>query len=109
MTALATTAGTAGAAPRPTISQVRHRLAELKSQQDQAIQLYDQAVQSLAGARQRLLQAQHEVSQAHAQWTAVHTQVAQIAAVAYEDSFLHLTAFGALLTNPDPQARSEER
>ena len=106
--ALAATAGTAGAAPRPTISQVRHRLVELKSQQDQAIQLYDQAVQSLAEARQRLVQAQHEVSRAHAQWTAVHTQVAQIAAVAYEDSFLHLTAFGALLTNPDPQAALSE-
>jgi cell wall-associated NlpC family hydrolase len=106
--ALVATAGTAGAAPQPTISQVRHRLVELKSQQDQAIQLYDQAVQSLAAARQRLVLAQHEVSKAHAQLAAVHTQVAQIAAVAYEDSYLNMTAFGALLTNPDSQAALSE-
>lgn len=108
VTALVATAGTAGAVPRPTISQVRHRLAELKSQQDQAIQLYDQAVQSLADARRRLVVAQREVSKAHAQLAAVHTQIAQIAAAAYENSYLHLTAFGALLTNPDPQAALSE-
>jgi len=108
VTALVATAGAAGAAPGPTISQVRHRLAELKSQQDRAIQFYDQAVQSLAGARRRLALAQREVSKAHAQWAAVHTQIAQIAATAYENSYLHLTAFGALLTNPDPQAALSE-
>jgi cell wall-associated NlpC family hydrolase len=108
VTALVTTAGTAGAAPGPTISQVRHRLAELKSQQDRAIQLYDQAVQSLADARRRLILAQREASKAHAQLAAMHTQIAQIAAVAYETSYLHLTAFGALLTNPDPQAALSE-
>jgi cell wall-associated NlpC family hydrolase len=108
VTALAATAETAGAAPRPTISQVRHRLAELKSQQDQAIQLYDQAVQSLADARRRLVLAQREVSEAHAQLAAVRAQIAQIAAVGYENSYLHMTAFGALLTNPDPQAALSE-
>src|SRR5229473_1729491 len=96
------TAGTAGATPRPTISQVKHRLLELRSQQDQAIQLYDQAVQSLASARQRLARAKRAVSKAHAQFAAMHTQIAQIAAVAYENS--DLTSFGALLTNPDAQA-----
>ena len=108
VTALVATTENAGAAPGPTISQVRHRLAELKSQQDRAIQLYDQAAQSLAGARRRLAAAQREAGTAHAQWAAVHTQIAQIAAAAYENSSLHLTAFGALLTNPDPQAALSE-
>jgi cell wall-associated NlpC family hydrolase len=108
VTALVATAGTAGAAPEPTISQVRHRLAELKSQQDRAIQAYDQAVQSLVGARRRLVQAQREVGKARTQWAAVHTQIAQIAAAAYENSYLNMTAFGALLTNPDPQAALSE-
>jgi cell wall-associated NlpC family hydrolase len=108
VTALVATAGTAGAAPGPTISQVRHRLAELKSQQDRAIQLYDQAVQSLADARRRLVLAQREVSKAHAQLAAVHAQIAQIAAAGYENSYLDMTAFGALLTNPDPQAALSE-
>ena len=108
VTALVATAGPATAAPGPTISQVRHRLAGLRSQQDQAIQLYDQAVQSLAEARRRLVLAQREVSEAHAQLAAVHAQIAQIAAAAYENSYLHLTAFGALLTNPDPQAALSE-
>ena len=108
VTALVATSGTAGAAPGPTISQVRHRLDELRSQQDRAIQLYDQAVQSLADARRHLVAAQREVSKAHAQLAAVHTQIVQIAVAAYENSYLHLTAFGALLTNPDPQAALSE-
>jgi peptidoglycan DL-endopeptidase CwlO len=107
-TALVATAGTARAAPGPTISQVRHRLTELKSQQDRAIQLYDQAVQSLAAGRRRLVAAQREVRTAQAQLAAVHMQIAQIAAAAYETSYLHLTAFGALLTNPNPQAALSE-
>src|SRR5262249_2785958 len=90
--------------PGPTISQVRHRLDELRSQQDRAIQLYDQAVQSLADARQHLVAAQREVSKAHAQLTAVHTQIVQIAVAAYENSYLQPTAFGAPLTNPAPEA-----
>ncbi|HEY5986316.1 MAG TPA: NlpC/P60 family protein [Streptosporangiaceae bacterium] len=106
MTALVAT--TAGAAPQPTISQVRHRLTELKSQQDRAIQLYDQAVQSLADARRRLALVQREVSKAHAQLEVMHTQIAQIAAVAYENSYLNLTSFGALLTNPNPQVAISE-
>ena len=108
VTALVATGGTARAAPGPTISQVKHRLAELRSQQDRAIQLYDQAVQSLAAARRRLVVVQGEVSKAHAQLAAVHTQIAQIAAVAYENRYLNLTSFGALLTNPDPQAALSE-
>jgi peptidoglycan DL-endopeptidase CwlO len=108
VTALVCTAGTAGAAPAPTISQVRHRLTELRSQQDQAIQLYDQAAQSLVGARRRLVVAQRDVRRAHAQMASVQTQIAQIAAAAYENSYLHLTAFGALLTNSNPQAALSE-
>jgi peptidoglycan DL-endopeptidase CwlO len=108
VTALVATAGPARAAPGPTVSQVRHRLAELKSQQDRAIQLYDQAVQSLAGARRHLVAAQREVRTAHAQLAAVHTQIAQMAAAAYENGNLNLTSFGALLTNPNPQAALSE-
>ena len=108
VTALVATTGTAGAAPGPTISQVRHRLDELRSQQDRAIQLYDQAVQSLAGARRRLVLAQRAVGRAHRQLAAVHAQIAQIAAVGYETSYFDMTAFGALLTNPDPQAALSE-
>ena len=108
VTALAAAAGTAAAAPRPTISQVKHRLTELKSAEDRAVQLYDQAAQSLAAARRRLVLAQRKVRTAHAQFEAVHTQIAQIAAAAYEYSNLGLTSFGALLTNPDPQAALSE-
>jgi cell wall-associated NlpC family hydrolase len=108
VTALVATAGTARAAPGPTISQVRHRLTQLKSQEDRAIQFYDQAVQSLAAARRRLVVAQRQVSKAHAELAAMHTQIAQIAAVAYETRTLNPTSFGALLTNPDPQAALSE-
>jgi peptidoglycan DL-endopeptidase CwlO len=100
--ALLFSAGEAGAAPQPSLSQVRHKLAMLKSQEDQAVQQYDEAAQLLAGARQRLTLVDLEVSRDRAQFQAARTQIAQMAAVAYENG--NLTSFGALLTNPNPQA-----
>jgi cell wall-associated NlpC family hydrolase len=100
--ALVFSAGEAGAAPQPSLSQVKHKLAMLKSQEDQAVQQYDQAAQTLADARQRLALVNRQVSRDRVQFQVARTQIAQMAAVAYENG--NLTSFGALLTNPNPQA-----
>jgi peptidoglycan DL-endopeptidase CwlO len=92
----------AGAAPQPTVNQVRHKLARLMSVQDQAVQQYDQAVQVLAAARQRLALVNREVAGDRARFQAMRTQIAQVAAAAYENG--NLTSFGALLTASDPRA-----
>ena len=99
--ALVSSAGMAGAAPQPSLGQVRHKLAALMSAEDQAVQQYDQAVQVLASARRRLALVNREVSRDRAQFQAMRTRIAQIAAAAYENG--NMTSFGALLTNPDPR------
>ena len=99
---LLTAAGVATAAPQPTISQVRQKLARLMSQQDQAIQQYDQTAQALASARQRLALVNRGVSRAQAQFRATRTQVAQLAAAAYENGTM--TSVPVLLTSSNPQA-----
>ena len=96
------TAGVATAAPQPTIGQVRHKLARLMSQQDQAIQQYDQAAQALASARQRLALVNRGVGRAQAQFRATRTQIAQLAAAAYENGTM--TSVPVLLTSSNPQA-----
>ena len=51
---LVISAGTAGASPKPTVSQVKAKLNKLTAQENWLIQRYDQASQDLSGARQRL-------------------------------------------------------
>ena len=94
-------AGGAGAAPQPSISQVQRKLNRLMSLEDQAVQQYDMAVQVLASARQRLALVNREVSRDRVQFQVMRAKIAQIAAASYENG--NLTSFGALLTNPSPQ------
>jgi cell wall-associated NlpC family hydrolase len=94
-------AGGAGAAPQPSIGQVRDKINRLMSLEDQAVQQYDQAVQVLASARQRLALLNSEVSRDRVQFQTMRAKVAQIATAAYENG--NMTSFGALLTNPNPQ------
>ena len=47
-------ASSAGAAPKPTVSQVQKSVNRLTSQEDQAAQMYDQSEQQLSNAKQRL-------------------------------------------------------
>ena len=99
---LLTAAGVAGAAPQPTVSQVRQKLAKLMSQQDQAIQQYDQTAQALASARQRLALVSRGLGRARTQFQATRTQIAQLAATAYENGTM--TSVPVLLTSSNPQA-----
>jgi cell wall-associated NlpC family hydrolase len=100
--ALATFAGAAGAAPKPTVSQVQKMVNRLTSQEDQAVQMYDQASQQLASARKRLTLVNRQVKTDQARFQAMRSEIAAIATTAYESGTL--TSMGALLTSNNPQA-----
>jgi cell wall-associated NlpC family hydrolase len=99
--ALATFAGSAGAAPQPTVTQVQKTVNQLTSQMDQAVQHYDQAAQELASANQRLALVSHEVSTDRARFQSMRAQIAAIASTAYENG--NMSSIGALLTSDNPQ------
>jgi cell wall-associated NlpC family hydrolase len=100
--ALATFAGSAGAAPKPTVSQVQKSVNRLTSQEDQAAQQYDQSEQQLSSARQRLALVNREVKTDQARFEAMRSEIAAIASAAYENG--NMTSMGALLTSSSPQA-----
>ncbi len=101
---LVTSAGAAGAAPKPTISQVQQKLSKLTSLQDQAVQQYDQAAQIQASATQRLVLINRTVSVDRAQFQSMRIEIAQIASTAYESGNLGSGSIGPLLTSANPQA-----
>lgn len=94
-------AGTAGAAPQPSINQVQQQVNQLQSKYDQANQQYDQAAQQLSVARVRLAKVNKQVAADKAQFTRLSEDVAQIAATSYENS--NMTSIAALLTSSNPQ------
>lgn len=93
-------AGTAGAAPQPSIGQVQAEVNSLQAKADATGQQYDQAVGQLTAARSQLAQAQRKVAAAQSQFTAARATLAQLAAAAYEDS--GEDSFGSLLTSGNP-------
>ena len=99
---LATLASTAGAAPQPSVDQVRKTVDKLTSAEDQAIQQYDQAAQELTNAQQRLALVNTEVSLDRAHFKSMRAEIAAIASTAFESGTM--TSMGALLTSNDPQA-----
>ena len=100
--ALATFAGSAGAAPKPTVSQVQKSVNRLTSQEDQAAQQYDQSEQQLSSAKQRLALVNREVKTDQAKFESMRSEIAAIASAAYENG--NMTSMGALLTSNNPQA-----
>ena len=101
---LVTSAGAAGAAPKPTISQVQQKLSKLTSLDDQAVQQYDQAAQIQASATQRLALINRTVSVDRAEFQSMRIEIAQIASTAYESGNLGSGSVGPLLTSANPQA-----
>ena len=99
--ALATFAGSAGAAPKPTVSQVQKSVNRLTSQEDQAAQQYDQSEQQLGSAKQRLALVNREVKTDQAKFESMRSEIAAIASTAYENG--NMTSMGALLTSNNPQ------
>jgi cell wall-associated NlpC family hydrolase len=99
---LATYAGTAGAAPQPSITQVEVKVNQLNSQFDQANQQYDQAAQQASQARVKLSAANKQVATAQVQFKKLQGAVAEIAAASYENS--NMTSIAGLLSSNNPNA-----
>jgi cell wall-associated NlpC family hydrolase len=99
---LVTYAGTAGAAPQPSITQVEGKVNQLTSQFDQANQQYDQAAQQVSQARVKLSAANKQVAAAQVQFKKLQGAVAEIAAASYENS--NMTSIAGLLSSNDPNA-----
>jgi len=98
---LLTVAGSAGAQPQPTVSQVQAKLKKLTLQENWLIQRYDQATQDLASARQRLKLVNREVAKDAVAVKAMQDQIAQIASNVYMNGAMSSVA--ALLTSGNPQ------
>jgi cell wall-associated NlpC family hydrolase len=97
-----TVGSTAGAAPKPTLSEVQAKLQKLTNQEQVLDQRYDQMKQDLSQANQRLKLVNQESARYKTKFEAMRKQVARIAAQAYEDG--QLTSAAALLTSDDPQS-----
>jgi peptidoglycan DL-endopeptidase CwlO len=98
---LLTMAGSAGAQPQPTVSQVQAKLKKLTNKENWLIQRYDQAKQNLASAHQRLRVVNTEVSKDAAAAKSMQDEIAQIASNVYENGAMSSVA--ALLTSGNPQ------
>ncbi len=98
---LVLTSGVAGAAPQPTVAQVKQRLSQLNTKLEKLVQQYDQVEQELKSADQRLTLINTETKRYQARFDELRSQVAQIAAAAYEQG--SLSAPTTLLTSGNPQ------
>ena len=98
---LLTVAGSAGAQPQPTVSQVQAKLKKLTLKEDWLIQRYDQATQDLASARQRLNLVKREVAKDEVAAQAMRDEIAQIASNVYMNGAMSSVA--ALLTSGNPE------
>jgi cell wall-associated NlpC family hydrolase len=92
----------AGAAPRPTVSQVQAQVNGLQAKVDQIGEQYDHAGQQLAAARGRLAQVNGEAARAQGRYSAARARFVQAAATAYEDSG-QMSIAGVLISG-DPAA-----
>jgi cell wall-associated NlpC family hydrolase len=94
-------AGSATAAPAPTLSQVQANLSKLQSQLDQLSQQYDQVQQQLQTTDQRLAVIDKQETAYSASFDAMRKEVGQIALAAYEDGNFNSSL--ALLSSGNPQ------
>jgi cell wall-associated NlpC family hydrolase len=90
----------AGAAPQPSIDQVRTTINTLTGEFNKANQQYDQVEEQLTAADARLKQLNKQLARDNAQYQAARKLVVQIADSTYEDS--GSTSLAGLLTSADP-------
>jgi peptidoglycan DL-endopeptidase CwlO len=90
----------AGAAPQPSIDQVRTTINTLTGEFNKANQQYDQVEEQLTAADARLKQLNKQLARDNGQYQAARKLVVQIADSTYEDS--GSTSLAGLLTSADP-------
>jgi peptidoglycan DL-endopeptidase CwlO len=94
-------AGSASAAPTPTLSQVQANLSKLQSQLDKLSQQYDQVQQQLSATDQRLAVIDRQEAVYAATFAAMRQEVGELAITAYEDGNFNSSL--ALLSSGSPQ------
>jgi peptidoglycan DL-endopeptidase CwlO len=104
--AVAGIGGSAAALPKPTVTQVKAKLAALNSRSARLGQQYDQVLQQLAAANQRLKVLNKETARYRATFDRMRTQIGRLAAVAYEQGGASSPV--ALLTSESPQQVLDE-
>jgi cell wall-associated NlpC family hydrolase len=92
----------AGAAPAPTISQVKAKVNSLQGQVDKIGQEYDAAGQQLAAAKSRLTEVSKQSDRAQQQYNQASATLTSVAVANYENS--GQTSILDLLTSGDPSA-----
>jgi cell wall-associated NlpC family hydrolase len=94
-------AGSATAAPAPTLSQAQAKLSSLQGQLDKLSQRYDSVLQQLSVTNQRLKVLDSESARYSVGFLALRKEVGQIAITAYEDGNFNSSL--ALLASGNPQ------
>jgi len=93
--------GSAGAASKPTLSQVEAKIKSLQSKSDQLGQQFDQVKQEEQATDQRLTLIDKQISLDSGHFAALRQQIANIAISDYEGGGLNSSI--ALLTSGNPQ------
>jgi cell wall-associated NlpC family hydrolase len=94
--------GGAGAAPAPTISQVKAEVNSLQSRVDKIGEEYDAAGQQLAAARAQLTRVSKQTASAQAAYNTAQTGLTAVAVAEYENS--NQSSILGLLSSGDPSA-----
>jgi peptidoglycan DL-endopeptidase CwlO len=92
----------AGAAPKPTIAQVKAKVNSLQGQVDKIGEQYDAAGQQLATAKARLTSVSRQASAAQAKYDQASAALTSVAVGTYENA--NQTSIIGLLTSGDPTA-----
>jgi len=100
--ALIAPAGSADAAPKPSVAATKKKLAKLNSQVDKLVDRYDKAKSQLDAAKKQLKALNGQLAVEQRTYQGMHTRVARIAAAAYKDGTLDYTT--SLLAARDPNA-----
>jgi len=94
-------AGSAGAAPALTISQIQAKLKSLQTQVDKLDEQYDQVKQQWLATKQRLKLIDREIAADSGRFAELRDEISRIAITDYEDGNLNSSI--ALLTSGNPQ------
>jgi peptidoglycan DL-endopeptidase CwlO len=94
-------AGPAGAAPKPTLSEVQAKLRQLTTKAEKLDQRYNQVQQELTSASQRLKLVNGQAARYLKRFRSMRGEVARIAAQAYMNG--NMTSVAAMLTSGDAQ------
>ena len=98
---LVTFAQAVDAAPQPTVKQVTAQVSALTTKENRADQQYDLVNQQLKTAEASLKQVDAQEAKDQAQFNTMRTDIAQVAATAYEDG--NMTSMVTVLTTANPQ------